>query len=111
MPLRRVRFERTPEALQHVHGTVAGKHSEHECIARVGAIPRRGRRAAGLTTSRPMYHRCPETAGGRSFTAERRTPVEPTPTLGRGLVPAGIGAVPSTMRSPAKPAAKASRRK
>jgi sarcosine oxidase, subunit alpha len=85
-------------------GPSQGKHSNMNALRVLARYRGVGVEQLGLTTSRPMYHPVPlKLLAGRSFNAERRTPVDAEHER--------FGAAPSTMRSPAKPAAKASQRK
>jgi sarcosine oxidase subunit alpha len=58
-------------------GPSQGKHSNMNALRVLARYSRVGVEELGLTTSRPMYHPVPlKLLAGRSFNAERRTPVD-----------------------------------
>ena len=72
-------------------GPSQGKHSNMNALRVLARVRGVGVEALGLTTSRPMYHPVPlKLLAGRSFNAERRTPVDALhAALGAVWMPAG----------------------
>jgi sarcosine oxidase, subunit alpha len=72
-------------------GPSQGKHSNMNALRVLARYRRVGVERLGLTTSRPMYHPVPlKLLAGRSFNAERRTPVDAEhERLGAVWMPAG----------------------
>jgi sarcosine oxidase subunit alpha len=72
-------------------GPSQGKHSNMNALRVLARYRGIGVERLGLTTSRPMYHPVPlKLLAGRSFTAERRTPVDAEhERLGAVWMPAG----------------------
>ena len=58
-------------------GPSQGKHSNMNALRVLARVRRIGVQELGLTTARPMYHPVPlKLLAGRSFNAERRTPID-----------------------------------
>jgi sarcosine oxidase, subunit alpha len=72
-------------------GPSQGKHSNMNALRVLARVRGVGIEQLGLTTSRPMYHPIPlKLLAGRSFNAERRTPIDAQHcTLGAVWMPAG----------------------
>jgi sarcosine oxidase, subunit alpha len=72
-------------------GPSQGKHSNMNALRVLARVRGIGVEALGLTTARPMYHPVPlKLLAGRSFNAERRTPVDALHAkLGAVWMPAG----------------------
>jgi sarcosine oxidase subunit alpha len=72
-------------------GPSQGKHSNMNALRVLARYREVGVEELGLTTSRPMYHPVPlKLLAGRSFNAQRRTPVDPEhQRLGAVWMPAG----------------------
>ncbi len=72
-------------------GPSQGKHSNMNALRVLARVRGIGIEALGMTTARPMYHPVPlKVLAGRSFNAERRTPVDALhAALGAVWMPAG----------------------